>query len=393
MLLILQCLLSTNGHLVPGQFAFRLNEWTDIGFPELGNKACCGVGFTVGSVIGHPEFLTDPHKAAFDIWKSKGCDLAANGAVMRTAVLGIPLFFDEPQVVLNAINSAKVTHADPRCIFSSVVVSVLISRLIRKSLGVAEYEIDDADKEKFLKLSGNQTTVDDNHDQKQVLSADLCIAKKVATQENKSPNFFQSMWSKLSKGGQKSDDKWPPWFPKHKDTDPARLQTPAKCSNDPNRFSTASCDQDESLMADIEKVVSDYKFLIKSSNDTKQQNWLADVDKFCFPKNLHEMALDEKSSIGYTLKCLGSALFCFSRRQSNDMKKGDFFMQIITELTLEAGDADTNAAVAGALLGGRLGFKGLPRVWLDGLRNREFLFTVCGELLELVVEQLESSGL
>lgn len=72
------------------------------------------------------------------------------------------------------------------------------------------------------------------------------------------------------------------------------------------------------------------------------------------------------------------------------MKKADFFMQVITELTLEAGDADTNCAVAGALLGGRLGMKGLPSEWLTGLRNREFLMKISEELLEVVMKQIQT---
>lgn len=388
-------MLSTNGLLIPEQFAFRLKEWTNIGFPEL-NKACCGVGFTVGSVIGHPEFVTDPHKAAVDVWESKGCDLAANGAVMRTSVLGIPLFFNESQVVLNAINGAKVTHADPRCIFSSVVVSVLISRMLRKELEIEEEnEIDDSDRERLLKFAESKTTNCDSNEglivKSDLLLADLCIPKVVVIEKEKPQNRFQSLWTRLGKLGRKSSDNdRPSWWPNHKENDPSRLQTLAKCSNDPNRFSTASCGQDEQLVAFMEDVVSDYKFLININNDTKRIHWTSDVERFCFPKNLHEMALDEKSSIGYTLKCLGSALFCFSRRKRDRMDSGDFFVQVITELTLEAGDADTNSAVAGALLGSRLGLKGLPSVWLMGLRNREFLTKICDELVELIMKQLDS---
>jgi ADP-ribosylglycohydrolase len=46
----------------------------------------------------------------------------------------------------------------------------------------------------------------------------------------------------------------------------------------------------------------------------------------------------------------------------------------------EGGDADTNAAVAGALLGARFGCTGIPQEWLDGL--------VFGPELEERVERL-----
>lgn len=363
---------------MPEKFSFRLKEWTEIGFPELCNKACCGVGFTVGSVIGHPEFVKNPHKASFDVWQSKGCDLAANGAVMRTSVIGIPFFFNESQVVLNAINCAKVTHADPRCIFSSVVVSALISRILREELEIDEKY--DNDKERLLKVS-ESTSTNCNRNEGQnsdMLLADLCIPK--ALKEEKPPTFLQSMCTRK----QKSVSMWP----NYKESDASRLKTYAKCSNDPSRFSTASCGHDEHLMALVEGVVSDYKFLINTNDDSIKLQWTADMERLCFPKSLPALELDKKSSIGYTIKCLGSALFCLSRRKTDEMGKGEFFMRVITELTLEAGDADTNCAVAGALLGARLGFKELPRVWLSGLRNREFLTDICDELLELVMKQL-----
>ncbi len=337
MLLILQCLLTSNGHLIPEQFAFRLKEWTKIGFPELSNKACCGVGFTVGSVISHSEFVTNPHKSAYDIWKSNGYNLAANGAVMRTSVLGIPLFFDESQVVQNAIRAAKVTHVDPRCIFSSVVVSVLISRMLKTELGIVEpNQIENCDRERLLDLVARITSNDNSND-----LAATGYEPKVFGMKEKPGNFFQSLTERFIR---KSDGKPSFSFPQHKPIDPLRNQTPAKCSNDPDRFSTDRCGQNDTLLALVDGVVSDYKFLIHSEH--AKTEWNADIERLCPPKGLHEMKLDEKSSIGYTLKCLGSALFCFSRQKPSVMDDGDFFTQIITDLTLEGGDSDTNAAVA-----------------------------------------------
>lgn len=374
MLLILQCILSTNGYLIPEQFAFRLKEWTDIGLPELQSKGCCGVGFTVGSVIDHPEFLSNPYKAAYDIWHSGGCDLAANGAVMRTAVLGISFFFNESQVVLNAIECAKVTHADPRCIFSSVVVSALISRTLRRALEIGEeFQVDAKDKEKLLKVMESKSIsvpypiCDESIAKRAVHKSQLSIAELCIPKIDTEP-----VW------------------PKYNASDPSRPKTPVKCSDDPNRFSTASCGEDYPLVELVNKVVSDYKFLLNSKNQIERERWHWQAEKFCFPESLHDIELDEENSIGFTLKCLGSALFCFGRKNAVDMTNGDFFMQVITELILEAGDADTNGAVAGALLGCRLGMKGLPNDWLTGLRNKEFLVKVSEELVELVMNQLSS---
>lgn len=58
--------------------------------------------------------LTDPLRASYDIWNSNKRNLAANGALMRTGVVGAPFFWDERKVVENSMMAAKVTHADPR---------------------------------------------------------------------------------------------------------------------------------------------------------------------------------------------------------------------------------------------------------------------------------------
>ena len=42
-------------------------------------------------------------------------------------------------------------------------------------------------------------------------------------------------------------------------------------------------------------------------------------------------------------------------------------------LILQAGDADTNGAVAGALLGCKLGASELPDSWRDGLKHKDWL--------------------
>eukprot|EP00931_Biecheleriopsis_adriatica_P079002 TRINITY_DN52419_c0_g1_i1.p1 TRINITY_DN52419_c0_g1~~TRINITY_DN52419_c0_g1_i1.p1 ORF type:complete len:709 (-),score=158.35 TRINITY_DN52419_c0_g1_i1:24-1847(-) len=61
--------------------------------------------------------------------------------------------------------------------------------------------------------------------------------------------------------------------------------------------------------------------------------------------------------IGYTYKPLAAACWAFVH--------ADSFEDAIQAITMEAGDADSNATVAGALLGVRLGFSKLPKAWLN----------------------------
>ena len=74
-----------------------------------------------------------------------------------------------------------------------------------------------------------------------------------------------------------------------------------------------------------------------------------------FATQLSELQLDDKKGIGYTLKCMGAGFWAL--RQTD-------FRYALEAIVFEAGDADTNGAVAGALLGCKLGFSGLPKSWL-----------------------------
>lgn len=61
--------------------------------------------------------------------------------------------------------------------------------------------------------------------------------------------------------------------------------------------------------------------------------------------------------IGYTYKPLAAASWAFVHATN--------FRDAIAAIVMEAGDADSNATVAGALLGARFGLSALPQEWLD----------------------------
>lgn len=73
--------------------------------------------------------------------------------------------------------------------------------------------------------------------------------------------------------------------------------------------------------------------------------------------------------MGYTYIALGTAVWCLRRV----MLGKDDFKSVITKLTMMGGDADTNGAVAGALVGGYTGFKAIAPEWRDGLRYNDWL--------------------
>ena len=80
--------------------------------------------------------------------------------------------------------------------------------------------------------------------------------------------------------------------------------------------------------------------------------------------DIRELKLDEKEKIGYTFKTLGAGFWAL--RQNH-------FRSALEAIVFSGGDADTNGAVAGALLGCKLGMKGLPPSWFNHLKHRKWL--------------------
>jgi ADP-ribosylglycohydrolase len=77
--------------------------------------------------------VIDPHSASEEVWIRSGRSLAANGAIMRTSILGCWQYNDEAKVMANTESIARVTHSDPRCIASSIATTVLIGITFRSS--------------------------------------------------------------------------------------------------------------------------------------------------------------------------------------------------------------------------------------------------------------------
>ncbi|KAG0006437.1 delta 1-pyrroline-5-carboxylate reductase, partial [Modicella reniformis] len=411
MLLLLQSLQQTrDGRLHAANFAKRLKEWSVIGFPELDTPPR-GIGFTVGSTLSHPEFRFNPHKAAFDIWNAKGRTLAANGAIMRTSVLGIESFWDEARVVENALAAAKVTHADPRSIISALIASVLISRLLRGGgqnveedtartwnprLGQEEYKHELLD---YLRrgtdIEGEQSSdpiyepaqsTYSNKDAKEIRQKRLTATAAAAGESSLSSTFRSAVVNRVvnfilgdSTVSRASPDAWNQGRPK------------ATLRDDIGWAGLDKVGEDQPMGSLARSVVHDYGFLLQET-DVLPTIAMDNVSS----ESLDGLELGDAISMGYTFKCLGIGIYAATRNEDHAPSEATYrgpsglFRGIAEQVTLEAGDADTNGAVVGSLLGARFGLvNGIPHAWWSELRHYQWLRETVDEFADRVIAMYE----
>ncbi|CAE7523891.1 unnamed protein product [Symbiodinium pilosum] len=264
--LMMRSLLQSAGRADACDFGSRLLSWRTSGFPELGDQSAAGLGQTTKAVLNDPNFATSPHTAA----AAHSASIPSNGGVMRTAVAGVPHFWCEETVAANARELCLVTHAEPRCVASCVVVAICISRLLR----------------------GEDTE-----------------------------DLMQSA------------------------VQPALVRA--------------------------------QEFL----GDAGRQEMYRHAEA----SRLQDLALDDQKTIGFTFKCLGAGIWALKQDGSRPRGPGGLlFRNVLNELILAGGDADTNGAVAGALLGCRLGFSQLPSEWIAGMPYSSWLEAYVQKVLFMI---------
>ncbi|MDE5673807.1 MAG: ADP-ribosylglycohydrolase family protein [Muribaculaceae bacterium] len=181
--------------------------------------------------------------------------------------------------------------------------------------------------------------------------------RKVSTFENSSECLGRSVFSFLS------------YYPLDSAADLCRLTHPGS--------RTISCcrviaTMAESLMRDGRPASYDeIKSICLDSKD--------DVGRFieiAHNGNIEDFDLDDEDSYWFVRKATGAALWCVWHNES--------FQHGIQSIISQGGDADTNAALAGALVGMQRGYSAIPAPLLEGLLGKERLYTIADEILAFI---------
>lgn len=110
--------------------------------------------------------------------------------------------------------------------------------------------------------------------------------------------------------------------------------------------------------------------------DSRIEKWLS--------MSLEELELGGKF-VGFAGRCAGAGFWALRefQRQEDAMYDdlwSDRFEHILNDIIRERGDTDTNAAVAGAMMGAHIGFTNLPPHLVEGLQNKDKLDQVIAHL-------------
>jgi len=98
-----------------------------------------GIGVSTFKVLSIGDYVEKPFEVSKLIWKMNRKQSAANGGLMRTSIVGIlPCDIEK-----HAADICRLTHYDPRCVGSCVIVSELIHSLVYKSFPLSFEQIID----------------------------------------------------------------------------------------------------------------------------------------------------------------------------------------------------------------------------------------------------------
>lgn len=98
-------------------------------------------------------------------------------------------------------------------------------------------------------------------------------------------------------------------------------------------------------------------------------------------EDINALELQDDSTMGYTLRTLAAGLWAYWHANT--------FIDGLLEVVRAGGDADTNAAVACAILGAKCGFNAIPSEYVNGLIHKEQLDDVILGL-ETIIDENET---
>ena len=132
--------------------------------------------------------------------------------------------------------------------------------------------------------------------------------------------------------------------------------------------------------------------LLKNKNDFIKRVHTDEFNKYqriydgATDKMLEKLDLGNDEGMGYTLKALGVAFYALANIRDGKINNATDYKRFQLEIVNKGGDADTNAAISGQVLGSYLGYSKLPKDWISGLIHKKWLDVKIIKLYEVIVK-------
>lgn len=110
--------------------------------------------------------------------------------------------------------------------------------------------------------------------------------------------------------------------------------------------------------------------------DSESLKW---IELAYYEADIMALKLDDRDSMAYTYRTLAAALWCYWHSKS--------FEEGLLAVVNEGGDADTNAAVACAILGAKYGYDAIPRYYIDNLHRESEYRQKVNNFIELAINE------
>ncbi|ORZ23065.1 ADP-ribosylglycohydrolase-domain-containing protein [Absidia repens] len=407
-LLIIQSIMQ-NGVFSYKEYAKLLQDYSVHGLPGLDKKPV-GINTTSQVVVAHPDFLTNPRKAAAEVWQTTNKLRGASGAIVRAALLGVPKFWDGTTVIENTADCCRITHPDPRCMISCVIVSTLVARILRGQ------DLENEEHENLTSNTNNNNGLNHiNIINKSSVPSSLTLPPTPTDSHRMSTssmNGKENVVSSLSQ--QQKQQKQQRQTLLNENVTPPPSSPTSSCYTSSSSSLSLHLDTSTTLMKIVRSVIDTNKRILTAPNtdplfmtpetDVKQtQLYYQQLMETCSyfedgPVDFGFLQLDalviddddggdgddeqEALSRG-SFKCLSAGLYSFTRHLPAG-RETEYFKHILMDLVMQGGEADTNATVVGALLGVRLGYSQLPSEWVVGLKRWEWLEDQVDEFCSLL---------
>jgi ADP-ribosylglycohydrolase len=316
MIIIIKSIIEAN-KVDPIIFAKHFDNLLQHGLPECEDTKCYGPGDTANMWWGDDYSLINPQLAAIrtniysPYYPMNNC---SPGAIMRTAILGTYEHADYVKVVTNAIKIASATHSSPKSVYSAMIVSYLVARIINDKI--------------------NNVTIDI-----------YWIREIISDSINFTKDYLNEYFNKICLEIEKIK------------ISPPNISDP----------------YDNVLKENITKYYSDF---IKENTPEKI---IKEVENLQYVWNIELLELDKNSQ--HTFKQLGCVFWALNQF-GNGNDNSNNYHEIISRIIKEGGDADTNCAVVGGVIGALVGYVNLP----DKLKSSMAYFSVLESITNSYLE-------